>query len=228
MSLEPGETTERHSFLKGVVEFIAMHPDATIPEIVRSTGYSYTAVKHAIDELVEQGVLRSERRISSKRGRPASYFTLDKPFIVVSPPRQYLYFSKMIVEGLIEKSGVEGVKNFFSELGKKMGTEAAKALAVGNKKMSLRQYAQLIEKFFNDYGAFCKVAISGGSMVVSLHNCVFYEISKEYEGIVCEAHNTFFKSFLETLGGLTLMGFSHEKCMARGDRSCVFKLQIQR
>ena len=226
MSLESGEPAERHSFLKGVVEFIAMHPDATIPEIVRSTGYSYTAVKHAVDELVDQGVLRGELRTSSKRGRPASYFTLNKPFIVISPPRQYLYFSKMIVQGLIEKTGVEGVKTFFSELGKRMGTEAAKTLTLGNKKMSLREHAKLIEKFFNDYGAFSKVNIAGDSIIVTLHNGVFYEISKEYEGIICEAHNTFFKSFLETLGGLTLMDFSHEKCMARGDSCCVFKLQV--
>jgi predicted ArsR family transcriptional regulator len=226
MRSDSREAVERYDFLKSVVEYVAMNPEATIPEIVKSTKYSYTAVKRALDELVEQEFLKCERRVVSKRGRPAIYYTLSKPFTIISPPRQYQYLSKMIIQGLIEHLGIEGVKNFFAELGARMGAEAAKTLKTGNRNMSISQISQLIERFFNDYGASCKVRSSDNSVIVELHNCVFFEVSREYEGMICEAHNTFFRSFLDSLAGLKLESFSHDSCMAKGDKSCVFKLQF--
>nr|MDO8098421.1 methanogen output domain 1-containing protein [Candidatus Njordarchaeota archaeon] len=227
MRLESREAVERYNFLKGVVEFIALNPNTTIPEIVRSTDCSYTAVKHAVDELVEQGVLKCERRVTGKRGRPAEHFTLEKPFIIISPPRQYLFLTKMIMQGLVGDMGVERVKNFFSELGRKMGVEVAKNIVAQTRKISLDECAQSIENLFNEYGSHCKVSLSRNNMIVNIHNCIFYEISKEYEGIICASHNALFKSLFNSLD-ITLLNFSHAKCMAKGDKCCVFKLQVSK
>ena len=226
MRSESREAVERYDFLKSVVEYVAINPEAKIPDIVNSTKYSYTAVKRALDELVEQKFLKCERRVENKRGRPATYYTLNQPFTIISPPRQYQYLSKMIIQGMVEQLGVEGVKTFFSKLGARMGAEAAKTVRTGAKGHSIIQLSHVIERFFNDYGAICKVKASGNSMIIDLQNCIFFEVSKEYEGVICQAHNAFFKSFLDSLGGPKLESFSHESCIARGDKSCVFKLQI--
>jgi predicted ArsR family transcriptional regulator len=228
MRSESREAVERYDFLKSVVQYVAMNPGATIPEIVKSTKYSYTAVKRALNELVEQEFLKCERRVVSKRGRPAIYYTLSKPFTIISPPRQYQYLSKMIVQGLIEQLGIEGVKNFFAQLGASMGAQAAKTVETKDKNLSITQISKLIERYFNDYGGSCKVRSSDNGVIVDLRNCVFFEVSKEYEGIICEAHETFFKSFLDSLAGLKLESFSHGSCMARGDKSCVFELRFSK
>lgn len=228
MHLESREAVERYDFLKDIVEFVAMHPSSTIPEIVESTDYSYTAIKHALDELVKQGVLKSERRLRSKRGRPASYFTLHKPFMIITPPRQYLYLSKMIMQGLLEKMGMDGLKKFFSDLGEKMGTEAAKNIVPGKRTMSVAEYTRFVEKYLNDYGAHAKASASGNTINVTIQNCIFYEVSKEYEGVTCEAHDAFFRSFFRALADITLINFAHEQCMAKGDKSCVFNIQLSK
>jgi predicted ArsR family transcriptional regulator len=226
MHVDSREAVERYDFLKDIVEYIAMHPSSTIPEIVESTSFSYTAVKHALDELVKQGVLKSERRLSSKRGRPAAYYTLDKPFMIITPPRQYLYLSKMIMQGLLDKMGIDGVKKFFSDLGEKSGTEAAKKMGMGRGKMSINECRRFIEEYLNEYGAHATTSMSGGKINVTLQNCIFYEVSKEYEGVTCEAHESFFRAFFKTIANITLMTFSHEQCMAKGDKCCVFKIQL--
>jgi predicted ArsR family transcriptional regulator len=228
MRSESREAVERYGFLKSVVQYVAMNPDSTIPEIVKSTKYSYTAVKRALNELVEQRFLKCERRVLSKRGRPAIYYTLSKPFTIISPPRQYQYLSKMIIQGLIEHLGSEGVKNFFAQLGASMGAEAAKSVETRNRKTGISQISRLIERYFNDYGASCRVRSSDNGVIVDLRNCVFFEVSREYEGIICEAHETFFRSFLDSLAGMKLESFSHGSCMAKGDKSCVFKLQFSK
>lgn len=226
MHLESREAVERYDFLKAVVEYVAMHPSSTIPEIVASTNYSYTAVKHAIDELVKQAVLKSERRQSSHRGRPATYFTLNKPFMIITPPRQYLYLSKMIMQGLLDKLGKDGVRKFFSDLGEKMGTEAAKSMTPAKERLSDTDYGHFVESYLNEYGAHAKTSVSGSTIDVTIKNCIFYEVSKEFEGVTCEAHESFFRAFFKVAANITLMNFSHEQCMAKGDRSCVFKIQL--
>jgi predicted ArsR family transcriptional regulator len=226
MHVESREVVERYDFLKDIVEYVAMHPSSTIPEIVQSTTYSYTAVKHALDELVKQGVLKSERRLNNRRGRPAAYFTLDKPFMIITPPRQYLYLSKMIMQGLLDKMGIDGVKKFFSDLGGKMGLEAAKNMALGKRNMSIAECGRLVEKYLNEYGAHAKASVSRNMVNVTIQNCVFYEVSKEYEGMTCEAHESFFKAFFKAIANITLMNFSHEQCMAKGDKCCIFKIQL--
>jgi predicted ArsR family transcriptional regulator len=226
MHAESREVVERYDFLKDIVEYVAMHPSSTIPEIVESTTYSYTAVKHALDELVKQGVLKSERRLVSKRGRPASYFTLDKPFMIITPPRQYLFLSKMIMQGLFEKLGYDGVKKFFSDLGEKMGTEAAKSITSEKVSMTYAECGRFVERYLNEMGAHAKTSTSGGRINVTIQNCVFYEVSKEYEGVTCEAHESFFKAFFQTFSNITLINFSHEKCMAKGADCCQFRIQL--
>jgi predicted ArsR family transcriptional regulator len=226
MHLESREVVVRYDFLKEIVEYIATHPGSTIPEIVESTTYSYTAVKHALDELVKQGVLKSERRPCSKRGRPATYFKLDKPFMIVSPSRQYLYLSKMIMQGLLEKLGVDGVKKFFSDLGEKMGIEAARSMTSAKERMTTAGCGRFVEKYLNEYGAHAKASVSGSKINVTVENCIFYEISKEYGGVTCEAHESFFRSFFKEIANATLMNLSHEQCMAKGDKCCMFKIQL--
>lgn len=226
MHLESREAVVRYDFLRGIVEYVAIHPSSTIPEIVESTTYSYTAVKHALDELVKQGVLKSERRLNSKRGRPAAYFTLYKPFMIITPPRQYLYLSKIIMQGLLDKMGIDGVKKFFSDLGEKMGTEAAEKMPLRKGKMSIAECGRFIDRYLNEYGAHATTSVSGGKINVILQNCIFYEVSKEYEGVTCEAHESFFRAFFKAIANITLMTFSHEQCMAKGDKCCVFKIQL--
>jgi predicted ArsR family transcriptional regulator len=226
MHAESREVVVRYDFLKDIVEYVAMHPSSTIPEIVESTTYSYTAVKHALDELVKQGVLKSERRLVSRRGRPAAYFTLDKPFMIITPPRQYLLLSKMIMQGLLEKLGVDGVKKFFSDLGETMGIDAVSSVKQGKRKIGIAESARFVERYLNEYGAHAKVSVSGDRMNVTIENCVFYEVSKEYGGVICEAHESFFRSFFKAVANITLANFSHEQCIAKGDKCCVFKIQL--
>jgi predicted ArsR family transcriptional regulator len=225
MHLESREAVERYDFLTRIVEFIATHPSSTIPQIVESTTYSYTAVKHALDELVKQGVIRSERKLNSRRGRPATYFTLDKPFMIITPPRQYLHLSRMIMQGLLERFGEDGVKKFFSDLGEKMGADAAKSMALGKGRMSIAECGRFVEKYFNELGAYSKVSVSGHGIKLTIQNCVFYEVSKEYKGITCEGHESFFRAFFKAVANITLMNVSHEQCMAKGDECCIFKIQ---
>jgi predicted ArsR family transcriptional regulator len=226
MHLESREAVERYDFLKEIVEYVAVHPSSTIPEIVESTTYSYTAVKHALDELVKQGVLKTERRLNAKRGRPAAYFTLDKPFMIIAPPRQYLYLSKMMVQGLLDRLGLDGVKKFFSDLGEKMGTEAARSISPGKGRMSIAEYGRFVERYLNQLGAHAKTSTSGGRISVTMQNCIFYEVSKEYEGLTCEAHESFFRAFFKAIANITLINFSHEQCMAKGDDRCLFRIEL--
>ncbi|MHA1409419.1 MAG: hypothetical protein ACTSQY_03700, partial [Candidatus Odinarchaeia archaeon] len=54
-----------------ILDCISLKKNNTIPRISKATGFSYTAVKNTIDELISYGVLKEERIYSKrKRGRP--------------------------------------------------------------------------------------------------------------------------------------------------------------
>jgi predicted ArsR family transcriptional regulator len=183
----------------------------TVDQLTEALGVSRNAVRQHLAALEQLGwVVRGPRRASG--GRPEQLYVLSETGFELFP-RQYSWFSELLLDMVRNAVGNEGMAERLGEMGRsigdslrKSGTAADRVKAVSDKMVEL--------------GYDANVKTEGPRPVIEAHNCVFHQLAMKSPEIC--------KFDIAMLEGATGAAVEHTKCMARGDAKCCFEFRARK
>ena len=185
---------------------------ATVDDLVASVGLSRTAVNQHLVVLERNGfVPKGTRRKTA--GRPQNTYVLTETGTNLFP-KQYSWFSKLLIQTLREEFGEEKAATYMYNLGVKSSASLIPRLVGKNRVERIDE----IVKIMNETGFVASTIPSTSSEKiprVECKNCVYHDVSKDYPE-VCRFDIGF-------LSGLMGAEVEHQTCMQRGGESCSFK-----
>lgn len=185
---------------------------ATLDELASGVGLSRTAVNQHLVALEKSGYVRKGTPRKTG-GRPQHLYVLTELGANLFP-KQYSWFSKLLIDTLREQVGEAQVSQFMYDLGVKLSAGLIPRL-VGRNRL---ERVQEIVKIMNETGFVARIVSPGpGEKLprVECKNCVYHDLSKDYPE-VCRFDIGF-------LAGLMGAEVEHEACMQRGGDSCRFR-----
>lgn len=197
----------------------------TIDEISESLQITRTAVRQHLSALERMGYLEPGELVST-RGRPSQVYRLTSKGHDLFP-KQYSWFSEVLIQAIEKEKGSEGLKEFMDQLG------ASIASSLGDKvkgeTLSLRT-AQTVE-IMNELAYEAQVASvqkpsthkesaenkEDSPTAIEATNCVYHGLAARHPE-VCRFD-------LALISKLTQSKVTHEKCILRGENICRFHLR---
>ena len=184
----------------------------TLDELVAAVGLSRTAVNQHLMALEREGDVR---RAAPRKtgGRPLNVYVLTEEG-TNRFPKQYSWFSKLLIQTLREQIGEERVSQYMYDLGVKLSAGLIPRLVGKNR---VERVAEIV-KIMNETGFIARTTSPDGSDKlprVECKNCVYHDLSKDYPE-VCR----FDVGFLSGLMGAEV---EHQACVQRDDDVCRFR-----
>jgi DeoR family transcriptional regulator, suf operon transcriptional repressor len=198
---------------QAVLDHLLEHKSgATLDELVTAVGLSRTAVNQHLIALEKEGNVRkaAPRRT---RGRPQHVYVLTEQGANLFP-KQYSWFSSLLLQTLRQQVGEEQVSRYMYELGVKLSASLIPRLVGKNRAERIAE----IVKIMNETGFVARVIAPAGSDKlprVECRNCVYHDLSKQYPE-VCRFDIGF-------ISGLMGAEVEHQACMQRGGDACRFR-----
>jgi len=185
---------------------------ATLDELVAAVGLSRTAVNQHLTTLEGEGYIRKTTPRKTG-GRPQHVYVLTEDG-ANRFPKQYSWFSKLLIQTLREQMGEERLSEYMYDLGVKLSARLIPRL-VG--KTRAERIAEIVN-VMNEAGFVARTVPPEESEKlprVECKNCVYHDLSKDYPE-VCRFDIGF-------LSGLTGAEIEHLACMQRGADGCRFR-----
>jgi DeoR family transcriptional regulator, suf operon transcriptional repressor len=204
--------TSRQEVLNQLLEHRA---GATLDELVDAIGLSRTAVNQHLMSLEGEGLV-SKTMPRKTAGRPRHVYVLTEDG-ANRFPKQYSWFSKLLIQTLREQMGEEKLSEYMYDLGVKLSADLIPRLVGKNRAERIAE----IVKVMNEAGFVAKTMAPGDAEKlpqVECRNCVYHDLSKDYPE-VCRFDIGF-------LSGLTGAEIDHLSCMQRGGQTCRFRFNF--
>jgi len=185
-------------------------PGLTVDELTGALKVSRNAVRQHLTALERDGVV-ARGRTQPSGGRPEQVYVITEKG-QESFPRQYSWFSEMLIGALRAGLGEDGAAARLAEMGKSVGAGIAQRMpqATGRKERVASTAAAMSE-----LGYETNVADTEGGLDIEAQNCVFHQLAVKYPEIC--------KFDLALLSSATGQKVEHRTCMARGDAKCCFR-----
>ncbi|HEY3252861.1 MAG TPA: helix-turn-helix domain-containing protein [Polyangiaceae bacterium] len=185
---------------------------ATLDELVASLGLSRTAVNQQLIGLERDGYVR---KAASRKtgGRPVYVYVLTEEG-ANRFPKQYSWFSKLLIQTLRDRLGEQEAGQYMFDLGIKMSADLIPRLVGKDRPERLAEIVQIM----NETGFVARTVSAQGAdklQPLEFKNCVYHDLSKDYPE-VCRFDIGF-------LSGLMGSDVEHQECMQRGGGSCRFR-----
>jgi DeoR family transcriptional regulator, suf operon transcriptional repressor len=184
----------------------------TLDELVTAVGLSRTAVNQHLIALEREGYVRKAAPRKTG-GRPQHIYVLTEEGTNLFP-KQYSWFSKLLIQTLREQVGEDKVGQYMYDLGVKMSANLIPRLVGKNRVERIAEIVQIM----NETGFLARtVSPTDPDKLprVECKNCVYHDLSKNYPE-VCRFDIGF-------LSGLMGAEVEHEACMQRGSEACRFR-----
>lgn len=183
----------------------------TIEDLVARLAITRTAVRQHLAALERDGYVRKEGlRVTG--GRPGLVYSLS-PAGNELFPKQYSWFSALVLERLRGSMGADGLAAFMREL----AAEVAAGLAPRLEGKGPGERVEEVARIMNELGYDARVVEQDGLPCIVASNCVYHHLAGEFRE-VCE----FDLGLLESLTGARA---GHPECMLRGGKVCRFPLE---
>ena len=188
------------------------HPEGlSIPKLEENLGISRTAVNQHLINLERDGLV-AKGHIAKTGGRPGFVYLITTKGID-HLPKQYSWFSELMLDSLKIKLGPEGLTNFLRELAAGVGQQLRSRLWG----KSIEEQIEEINSIMNELGYEARVLPPrpGELPMIAAHNCVYHKLADQHPE-VCQ----FDLSLMESL--LNNQEATQEECMVRGGSTCRF------
>jgi predicted ArsR family transcriptional regulator len=201
MTSRRGDTQQRLlSSLKGQAEGLGV--DALAEEL----GITVTAVRQHLVALERDGLVE-KRSLAPSRGRPAHVFSLTAKSKETFP-RQYPWFSELLLKSLRDAIGEAALKKKLRALGAEAAGPTSSA--------PMEHRVQALAAKMSELGY--EASVNGeDNPTITARNCVFHQLA-ERNPEVC----SFDLGLIERAAGAKV---SHEECIVRGGGVCRFALR---
>jgi predicted ArsR family transcriptional regulator len=220
-----GRVMDRYEIDQRIVETIALNPQVTIDGIAKKTGLSYTAVRNSLQRLINLQVVveTTESEGPTRRGRPATYFRIDKGLQLFMPPRQFQHLALTLIEQLITEEGAEHIVGLLDRAAqlqvKRLRSEWEKAKT---QPKNLAQVVQAICDYINDQGSYAKHQAFSKGFYLYVHNCVYHAVATTYPGTICQYHESFITHMIHSHD--KSLNVTHEQAIAEGAHNCQYTI----
>jgi DeoR family transcriptional regulator, suf operon transcriptional repressor len=197
-----------------ILELLLEHKDGLcIDEIAKALSISRNAVQQHISVLDLEGYLQAGE-LNKTAGRPVRRYVLTEAGIN-SFPKQYAWFSKLMLTDLKNEIGPEAFQRYMYKLGENL-SQSYKYRFMG--KQTNERRVELL-KIMDDLGFKTDSKSDSGSQeqaTIKAYNCIFHDLAQKHTEI-CQFDIALMTSLLEKEVELT-------ECMARGNGLCCFKI----
>jgi predicted ArsR family transcriptional regulator len=190
--------------------FLQLKADGSSADaLAEQLGVTITAVRQHLLALERNGlVTRGSTRASG--GRPQQLYVLT-PSARELFPRQYSWFSELLLTKLRQKLGSAGLEQTLHALGADAGASVA-----APETASLSERASVLAKRMRELGYDADVQASKSRLDVVARNCVFHKLAAEHPE-VCSFD-------LGLIGAAAGASVEHAECIVRGGSACRFEL----
>lgn len=214
-----------------IIEYLSANPSSTVRDIAQGTSLSESAIRYVIIDLLAFGVIAFESHFEHdaprSRGRPAQRYRLQKALILTTPPRRYWQLADMLISTILHQQGEDATVEMF----KVMGTRAAHNTADQWRKnhripMSLNTFRKKLGETLNQLGYNASLKVQNKKLLIRTHNCLFQEVSKKYEGLMCHFHNTYYPTLFSLMCDQPVRSVERVRCISGGDMHCQLELHL--
>lgn len=183
----------------------------TADQLAERFSITRTAIRQHMLALEQLGYTEQDA-LNHTGGRPAILYKLSEKGWELFP-KQYAWFSEIILQSLKTKGGPENLADFMRE----MGTAVANTLLSQLENKSQRERLEAIVSVMNSLAYEANVIAMKDSSLgrgIDASNCVYHALASRFPE-VCE----FDLALLEVLTGKDV---EQKSCMVRGGQSCRF------
>ena len=223
-----GRVMDRYEIDQRIVETIVIKPQVTIDGIAKETGLSYTAVRNSLQRLINLRVVVEAKGSEgpARRGRPATYFRIDKGLQLFMPPRQFQHLALTLIEQLITEEGPDHIVGLLDRAAqlqvKRLTREWEKSKS---RPKDLAQMVQAICDHINDQGCYAKHQAFSKGFCVYVHNCVYHSVATSYPGTICRYHESFITHMIHVHD--KSLSVKHDQAIAEGAHNCQYTIARQ-
>ncbi len=186
----------------------------TMEELARALGVSKPAVHQHLTVLERDGYV-TRRALVKTGGRPSQVYALSDRGIHLFP-KHYAWFSRLLLEQLLEQMGSEAVEKLLYRLGHETAVSLRERLRDKEGTERIREVVRIMQEF--GYQA-RMVETEDGLPEISAKNCVYHDLA--------QAHREVCALDLGLLDGLLEGTVVQKTCMVRGGGDCRFCLRRQ-
>ncbi len=182
----------------------------SIDETADSLGISRNAVQQHFSILERDGYITTGGQ-KKTAGRPVRTFVLTESG-VNHFPKQYAWFSELIVSDLIEEMGSESFKNYLHKLGDKLTSRLSVRFAGKSPEQRIEELIRVMDELGFQTSP---VQTEKEECSISACNCIYHDLAQKHEEI-CELDKALVSRLLDQEVELV-------ECMAKGGHICRFK-----
>ncbi len=196
------------------------YSDKNLDSIAGLLKIGKNAVKEHTDLLEKKGYIQSYFK-NEGVGRPKKYFRLTEKGISLFP-KQYSLLAKLLIEEIEEDLGQGYLNELLGRVARRMlSSEDVKDHDHSN--ASREDKIKRLKEFvlsLNRLGYFAKIEIDADRVRIIRHNCIFYELAKTNEQIICgELGKNIVKDGVGT-------SFTINETISGEKRTCVVEVRI--
>lgn len=201
--------SRQHEILKLLLENKA---GLSIDEVAAALSISRNAVQQHFATLQRDGYIQ-QGELHKTQGRPVRRFVLTEAGINRFP-KQYAWFSELILTHLKNEMGSEALQEYLHKLGATLSQSLLPQFA--GKQPEAR--IELLLNIMDQLGFQAKATKDPDSKESTIEacNCIYHDLAQKHEE-VCEFDRVLISSLLET-------DIDHFECMAKGGAVCRFKI----
>ncbi len=182
----------------------------TIDAIAHALDISRTAVLQHFSGLQREGCVQ-EGSLDKTAGRPVRCYVITEKGINHFP-KQYAWFSEIILNRLKEQMGPDAFREFMSQLGKDVAQGLLQNFAGKSKQQRLEELVTVMQGL--GYKAEALPVRGNKQLHLQARNCVYHDLAQKHAEI-CEFD-------LALMGTLMDGEIEHLECMVKGDDVCHF------
>jgi predicted ArsR family transcriptional regulator len=187
-------------------------PGLTVDELTSALNVSRNAVRQHLTAMERDGVV-ARGRTQPSGGRPEQLYLITEKGLELFP-RQYSWFSEILIGALRAALGEDSAAARLAEMGNDVGTGIAQRLPVT---AGREERVAAAADAMGSLGYEAKAVMTDGTLDIEAQNCVFHQLAIKYPDIC--------KFDLALLSSATGQDVEHRTCMARGDSKCCFRFR---
>lgn len=184
---------------------------ASVEDLCHALGVTHNAVRQHLTALMAQGFVAHGESIASG-GRPRACFVL-LPAGRELFPRNYALIADGMLEYLYEHAGVHAVQDMLTDMGNRLGKNAAARVATA---ADPAEATRLLAEQLDTLGYEAQVVEAEGHIEVEAWNCVFHSLARTHPD-VCK----FDLAFMRAATGRPVQ---RTQCMLHGAPACRFRI----
>lgn len=184
----------------------------SIDEVAIALSISRNAVQQHFAVLERDGYIQAGV-LNKTAGRPVRSFVLTKAGIN-SFPKQYAWFSELILADMKNEMGSEVFQRYLH----KLGSNLSQSLLPQFEGKQTGERIEALLKVMDGLGFDARNMTDSGNneQTIEARNCIYHDLAQKHEEI-CEFDRTLISSLLDK-------DIDHVECMAKGGAVCCFKI----